>query len=127
MCAIWSAELRTIVCDMLSMMRTAVLICAIGFASCGTSGSDGNDAGASVEMGAGADAAGAGANDLASDLSSALPATALVYVSGYSTTIGRYQLDEATGALTAMGTTTATGSPSFLAFDVARRRRVRDR
>ncbi|MGZ3426042.1 MAG: hypothetical protein ACXVCV_05295, partial [Polyangia bacterium] len=41
----------------------------------------------------------------------------LVYVSGYSTTIARYTLDLANGALTAAGTTTVTGSPSFLAVD----------
>jgi 6-phosphogluconolactonase len=51
----------------------------------------------------------------------ALTGTPYVYVSGYSTTIGRYLLDETTGALTAQGTTTATGSPSFLAVDPARR------
>jgi 6-phosphogluconolactonase len=49
------------------------------------------------------------------DLPFALPA--FVYVSGYSTTIARYRFDEQTGALTAAGTTTATGSPSFLAAD----------
>jgi 6-phosphogluconolactonase len=53
------------------------------------------------------------------DLASA--STQLVYVSGYSTTIARYTLDATTGALTPMGTTTATGTPSFLAFDAARR------
>ena len=53
------------------------------------------------------------------DLASATPQ--IVYVSGYSTTIARYTLDATTGALTAAGTTTATGTPSFLAFDAARR------
>src|SRR5947209_8362405 len=48
------------------------------------------------------------------DLASAQ--TPFVYVSGYSTTIARYTLNASTGALTAMGTTTATGTPSFLAF-----------
>ena len=66
---------------------------------------------------------GGGARDLAAsdsrDLASAT--TRFVYVSGYSTTIARYTLDAATGALTPMGTTTATGTPSFLAFDAARR------
>lgn len=43
-----------------------------------------------------------------------------VYVSGYSTTIARYTLDLTTGALTPKGTTTTTGSPSFLAVDPSR-------
>jgi 6-phosphogluconolactonase len=57
----------------------------------------------------------------ASDLASGPPPTPFVYVSGYTTAIARYVLDTTTGALTAKGTTTATGSPSFLAVDPARR------
>ena len=53
------------------------------------------------------------------DLAAALPP--FVYVSGYSTTIARYTLDLASGALTATGTTSASGSPSFLAVDPSRR------
>jgi 6-phosphogluconolactonase len=49
------------------------------------------------------------------------PPTYYVYVSGYSPQIARFVLNVATGALTAQGTTPATGSPSFLAVDPARR------
>ena len=99
-------------------MRRALLSIALALAAaCGHSqavvdggagdlGSDGSD----------------GGDDLgARDLASGPPQIAYVYVSGYSTTIARYVLDTATGALTAKGTTTATGSPSFLAIDPARR------
>ncbi|HEX8954067.1 MAG TPA: beta-propeller fold lactonase family protein, partial [Polyangia bacterium] len=65
---------------------------------------------------------GGGGGDLGSrDLASGPPPVAFVYVSGYSTTIARYTLDAATGALTPRGTTGATGSPSFLAVDPAHR------
>ncbi len=57
----------------------------------------------------------------ARDLAGGPPSTPFVYVSGYSTTIARYTLDLATGTLNAMGTTGATGSPSFLAVDPAHR------
>ncbi|MCU1277036.1 MAG: 6-phosphogluconolactonase [bacterium] len=68
--------------------------------------------------------AGCPAGELGADLATHLfvddlpkPAPTFVYVSGYSTTIARYRLDLASGALTAAGTTTVTGSPSFLAVD----------
>jgi len=94
--------------------------------SCGASSSVGGDAGAVADGSATVDDMGALAEMGTSDLASAsgdlaLTGTPYVYVSGYSTTIGRYLLDETTGALTAQGTTTATGSPSFLAVDPARR------
>lgn len=99
---------------MIARMRVVMLLCAIGCASCGTNGSDGKDAAVAVtDLASG---------DLATQDLGAPAGSALVYVSGYSTTIGRYSLDAASGALTAIGTTTATGSPSFLAFDVARSR-----
>jgi 6-phosphogluconolactonase len=97
-------------------------------ASCGAMSSGGGDAGAVADGSASVDDMDAlaemGTSDLASAGASgdmALTGTPYVYVSGYSTTIGRYLLDETTGALTAQGTTTATGSPSFLAVDPARR------
>lgn len=90
--------------------------------SAGDGGDGGNDGSVSVgDMDALADM---GTGDLASAGTSgdlALAGTPYVYVSGYSTTIGRYVLDETTGALVSQGTTTATGSPSFLAVDPARR------
>jgi len=65
---------------------------------------------------------GGGSDDLAGrDLASGPPPTPFVYVSGYTTTITRYVLDETTGTLTIKGTTTATGTPSFLAVDPMRR------
>jgi 6-phosphogluconolactonase len=51
----------------------------------------------------------------------AAPAPAMVYVSGYSAQIARFRLDRVTGTLTSLGTTPVSGSPSFLAFDPARR------
>ena len=68
------------------------------------------------------DGGGGGAGDLGPrDLASGPPSTPFVYVSGYSTTIARYTLDLSNGTLTPKGTTGATGSPSFLAVDPARR------
>ncbi len=104
-----------------------ILGCALAVAVVGCGGSAGTaadlsapsieagDAGVPDDMPASvaADLAG-GAADLT------LTKPPLVYVSGYSTTIQRYRLDLATGALTAVGTTTTTGSPSFLAVDPAR-------
>src|SRR6266404_461678 len=83
---------------------------------------DGGDGGGGSGGGGAGD--GGGVDDLAmstasADLVAALPP--FVYVSGYSTTIARYTLDLASGALTSTSTTTATGSPSFLAVDPSRR------
>jgi 6-phosphogluconolactonase len=47
----------------------------------------------------------------------AAPANFVVYVSGYSPHIARYDLDAASGRLTTLGTTPAAGNPSFLAVD----------
>lgn len=88
-------------------------------AACGANDPGGGDASASVEdLGGGGGGADLGASDLGSG---DLATTAFVYVSGYSTTIGRYVLDRGTGALVSQGTTAATGSPSFLAAGPARR------
>ena len=93
----------------------------------GCAGSRANGDGGSTDFAIGGDgAADLGARDLASGGSGGVDGgggsgPTWVYVSGYSTTIARYVLDESSGALTAMGTTTATGTPSFLAFDAARR------
>ena len=98
------------------MKRLARLVVVLASA-CGHSGGvvDGSVASGGDLAAASRDLATAGANDLAT------ASTAVVYVSGYATTIGRYMLDATTGALTSVGTTTATGSPSFLAVDPARR------
>jgi 6-phosphogluconolactonase len=69
-----------------------------------------------------------GADDLAggggvADLAAAdllPPAPPWVYVSGNSSTISRFRLDLATGALTPIGTTTSTGQTSYLAIDPVR-------
>jgi 6-phosphogluconolactonase len=112
---------------MLALMRrlACVLIFVagcVGSAPTTGDGSDGSDGGATEDLAVttmpGDDLAGVATPT--PDL--ALPATPpFVYVSGYSTTIGRYTLDPATGALTSKGTTTTTGSPSFLAIDPARK------
>ena len=93
---------------------------------CGASGNNGGDSrdlaapgGDDAAAFAGGDGGRDGAAGPAPDL--APPATAFVYVSGYAPTIARYTLDGSTGALTARGATPATGSPSFLAVDPARR------
>jgi 6-phosphogluconolactonase len=76
----------------------------------------------SVAVGDGGLADGGAAGDFGPrDLATPPPSTAFVYVSGYSTTIARYTLDPSNGTLTPKGTTGATGSPSFLAVDPARR------
>ena len=88
-------------------------------------GNSGDGGGGGADLASGDDLGAATGDDLAvagaRDLAGASPSTAWVYVSGYATTIARYTLDATTGALTPMGTTTATGTPSFLAFDAARR------
>ena len=87
--------------------------------ACACRASDhGSDGGAALDL-ASADAVDLAMTLPGADLVPALPP--FVYVSGYSTTIGRYTLDVASGALTATGTTTAIGSPSFLAIDPSRR------
>lgn len=49
------------------------------------------------------------------------PPPLYAYVGGYAPQISRYRFDATTGALTTLGTTAASGNPSFLAFDPARR------
>jgi 6-phosphogluconolactonase len=49
------------------------------------------------------------------------PPVPVVYVSGYSPQIARFDFDPATGKLTNSTTTTVSGNPSFLAVDPARR------
>ena len=105
------------------MNRMRVLFCGLAFALVGCVGSSGEpDLSAPADGGAADDMPAPSSGDLATapapDLSLTKPP--MVYVSGYSTTIARYRLDLATGALTAVGTTTATGSPSFLAVDPSR-------
>jgi 6-phosphogluconolactonase len=98
------------------MQRCAALVLVATAIACGSASSVARDG--SVGDDGGSDGS-AGVVDLgAPDLASG---TAYVYVSGYAPTIARYTLDESTGALTAAGATTATGSPSFLAVDPARR------
>src|SRR2546423_2654760 len=110
----WMKRLACLVAVVASAM--ACRACASGQSG---SGSDGGGGGGG--SGGGSGVGGGGESDLGTrDLASGVASTAFVYVSGYSTTIARYTLDAATGALTAAGTTTATGSPSFLAFDPAR-------
>ncbi|HWE26351.1 MAG TPA: lactonase family protein [Polyangia bacterium] len=104
------------------MKRLAYVVAVVVASACGHGGAS-VDGGAPDLAAGGSGVGGVGAGDLgARDLAPAAPSTAFVYVSGYSTTIGRYTLDPVTGALTSTGTTTATGSPSFLAVDPARRR-----
>lgn len=99
---------------------------ALALAGCGGSASS-PDLSAVADGGVADDMPAAVSGDLAGGGGGGGPDLALagppyVYVSGYSTTIARYLLDPATGALTPKGTTTTTGSPSFLAVDPARRR-----
>jgi 6-phosphogluconolactonase len=104
-------------------MRRLACFSALALVGCLGSAGDGSaDLSAATGGDLGADLAGAppGAVDLAgADLLPAPPP--FVYVSGYAPTIARYTLDLMTGALQARGATTATGSPSFLAVDPARR------
>jgi 6-phosphogluconolactonase len=98
-----------------------VALLAVGCLDGATAPGDGGQAlDAGVFDGSDLAAPGGGATDLATAPPD-LPPTPYVYVSGYSPQIARFRLDPATGALTALGTTPATGSPSFLAVDPARR------
>ena len=92
------------------LVRRRVGCASVACVACGqaTSSVDGS-ASVGDDLGGGADAGG-GRRDRRRRAISPAPSTAFVYVSGYSTTIARYTLDATTGALTAMGTTTATGS-----------------
>lgn len=103
--------------------RHAGIVAVLTMATACGHGANRPDGGGDCDGGC-ADLGVAGATDLAAggalpDLAATLPA--FVYVSGYSTTIARYTLDPATGALTPTGTTVASGSPSFLAVDPSRR------
>ena len=98
-----------------------VFAIACGHGDAGVADGGARDLGGGVGGGGADDGGGGGGGELGAADLAATATTAFVYVSGYSTTIARYTLDPATGALTAAGTTTATGSPSFLAVDPARR------
>ena len=105
------------------MKRMRVLLFGLAVALVGCVGSSSEpDLSASTDAGTPDDIRASSSGDIeatsAPDLSLTKPP--MVYVSGYSTTIQRYRLDLTTGALTAVGTTTTTGSPSFLAVDPSR-------
>jgi 6-phosphogluconolactonase len=79
------------------------------------------DGGAPLDLAAPQGSADLSTSDGATAPDLATPDTLYVYVSGYAPQIARFVLDPSSGALTAAGTTTATGTPSFLAVDAARR------
>lgn len=111
-----------------SLLLAAMVLAAGCLPSIGGGGGDGGSHGGNHDAGMPGSAPDlAAGNGVTRDLATAPGADLapsrppFVYVSGYSTTIGRYTLDLTSGALTPTGTTTATGSPSFLAVDPARR------